>query len=77
MDKPEYLCKYLQELSNPEVQREFLLDGRSIYMFRKIVGMEHQKGHCLHWVVGWRDDESTELVGINSLMEIFILHADV
>ena len=40
LDKPEFFCTHLYKLSNRDVQKEFMLDGRRIMMFGKIIGIE-------------------------------------
>ena len=54
-----------------------MLDGRRIMMFGKIIGVEQQKGGRPHWLVKWRDDDSTELFGIEDIMEMLVLYACV
>ena len=46
-------------------------------MFGKIIGVEKQKGGCLHWLVKWRDYDLTELFGIKDIMEMLVLYACV
>ena len=77
LDKPEFFCTHPHKLSNHDVQKEFLLDGRRIMMFGKIIGVEQRKGGRPHWLVKWRDNDLTEFFGIKDIMEMLVLYACV